>query len=309
MDIEIRENEPLARYTSWKIGGPAHYFADVYAPQQLVEALAWAHVHALPVFVLGGGSNTLVADHGFAGLVVRYRAQDVQIDERGDTALARIDAGAPMAGTVRRLARQGYAGLEWAEGLPGTIGGALYGNAGCYGGDVAAALVRAWLLVDGETQEWPVARFAYGYRTSALKRAGVRGQGSGVSSDTPNPEHRTPNPIVLAAEFALHRADPAALLMDMTQTSEQRRGKTPSGQSCGSVFKNPAGDSAGRLIEAAGLKGTRRGGAEIAEQHANYIVNRGGATSADVLALIDLARERVAKEFGVTLELEVQVVA
>jgi UDP-N-acetylmuramate dehydrogenase len=289
----IREHEPLARYTSWRIGGPARCFAEVATPEELRAALAWGRSRGLPALILGGGTNMLVRDVGFPGLVLRYRAQELSLEAGGDTVRALIGAGAPMAGTARRLARQGYAGLEWAEGLPGTIGGAVYGNAGCYGGDVAGCLLRAWLLLGQTVEEWPVERLGYGYRTSALKRAASGG------SDAP---------VVLAAEFRLAPADPGALAARMEQTALARRSKTPSGQSCGSVFKNPPGDSAGRLIEAAGLKGTRIGAAEIAQKHPNYIVNLGGASSDDVLRLIDLARERVARESGVQLDLEVQIV-
>lgn len=302
------ENEPLAKYTSWRIGGPARFFANVAEPDALRNALAWAHERALPVFILGGGTNLLVRDAGFAGLVIRYRDTSLQLDANGDTAVARIGAGAPMAGTVRRLAAQGWAGLEWAEGLPGTIGGAVFGNAGCYGGDIASVLQRAWLLVNDTVEEWLVAHFEYGYRTSALKQAKDE-------RPTTNDQHSfvlrpssSVGPIVLAAEFALDRADRQALAAQMERTAAERKGKTPWGSSCGSVFKNPPGRSAGQLLEAAGMKGMRVGQAEIAQKHANYIVNLGGASSDDVLQLIELARERVRQEFGVELALEVQIV-
>ena len=290
------EYEPLAPYTSWRIGGPARYFVQVTSAAELTHALAWADQHNLSVFVLGGGSNVLMRDTGFNGLVVRVRAHNVRLEAGGDEARVIVESGAPMAGTARRLARQGWAGLEWAEGLPGTIGGALYGNAGCYGGDIAASLERAWVLVGGETQEWSVERFAFGYRTSALKQMHAAGA------------QWRERPIVLAAAFRLHRDDLTALAQRMERTSNERRSKTPWGASCGSVFKNPPGDSAGRLIEAAGLKGTRIGNAEIALRHANYIINLGGASSDDVLRLIDLARERVLAISGIELELEIQIV-
>lgn len=290
------EHEPLAPYTSWRIGGPARYFVQATGAAELVQALAWADQRDLPVFVIGGGSNVLIRDTGFNGLVVRVRGHDMRLETRGDEAHAIVESGAPMAGTARRLARQGWAGLEWAEGLPGTIGGALYGNAGCYGGDVATSLDRAWVLVDGETQEWPVERFAFGYRTSALKQMCA----DGVLWRR--------QPIILAAAFRLYRDDLTALAQRMERTSHERRSKTPWGASCGSVFKNPPGESAGRLIEAAGLKGTRIGNAEIAVRHANYIINLGGASSDDVLRLIDLARERVLTMTGIELELEIQIV-
>jgi UDP-N-acetylmuramate dehydrogenase len=290
------ENEPLASYTSWRIGGPARYFVQATSVAEVVQALAWADQRDLPVFALGGGSNVLIRDTGFNGLVVRMRGHDVRLETSGDKARAIVEAGAPMAGTARRLARQGWAGLEWAEGLPGTIGGALYGNAGCYGGDIATSLERAWVLVNGETQEWSVERFAFGYRTSVLKQ--MRADGL-LWRD---------QPIILAAMFRLHRDDLTALAQRMERTSHERRSKTPWGASCGSVFKNPPGNSAGRLIEAAGLKGTRIGNAEIAGRHANYIINLGGASSDDVLRLIDLARERVLAMTGIELELEIQII-
>jgi UDP-N-acetylmuramate dehydrogenase len=306
------ENEPLAKYTSWRIGGPARFFANARTPDELREALSWASARELPVGVLGGGTNLLVRDSGFAGLMLRYRAQEVRVEPQGDRASAWCAAGAPMAGTARRLAAQGWAGLQWAEGLPGTVGGAVFGNAGCYGGDIASVLARAWLLIDGEVEEWAVERFGYGYRTSTLKqmkderRKTKDEQGDGTSFVL-RPSSFVSS-IVIAAEFALTRADPRALAEQMERTAAERRAKTPWGSSCGSVFKNPPGESAGRLLEAAGLKGARVGGAEIAQKHANYIVNVGGATSDDVLRLIEIARERVLRELGVQLELEIQIV-
>jgi UDP-N-acetylmuramate dehydrogenase len=291
---QVLENEPLARYTSWRIGGPARVLAVAAGQQELRDALAWARERGMRVALLGGGTNTLVDDAGFDGLVIRYREAQLRVTEQGEQALAHVTAGSPMAGTARRLAHQGWAGLEWAEGLPGTVGGAVYGNAGCYGGDVAGALMRAWLLVDDQVEEWPLERMQYGYRTSALKQSAREG-------------FEAQRPLIVAAELRLQRADPRELEAQMERTAALRRSKTPAGQSCGSVFKNPPGDSAGRLIEAAGLKGARSGAAEGSHKHANYIVNLGGATSADVLRLVELVRERVLAEFGIALEREVQV--
>ncbi len=288
---DIAEHEPLANYTSWRVGGAARYFAQPKTPDALLAALGWAEARGLVVHLLGGGTNSLFRERGWPGLVIRYRDRDVQVADRGDWAEARIGAGAPMAGTARWLARQGWAGLEWAEGLPGTIGGAIVGNAGCYGGDVAGALLGATLLAGGEVAERDAAELGYGYRSSALKRLepGVR-------------------PIVLGGRFRLTRSDAAALAAQMEQTAQLRKSKTPWGASCGSVFKNPAGASAGQLIEAAGMKGRRVGAAQIAEKHANYIVNLGGATSDDILALIELARAAVLAQSGIALDLEVQIV-
>ena len=312
MALTIIENEPMAKYTSWRIGGPARYFANAGTPEALRAALAWADEHTLPVFVLGGGTNLLARDAGFDGLVLRCRSQELRVEAEGDAGRAWIAAGAPMAGSVRKLAAQGWGGLQWAEGLPGTIGGAVFGNAGCYGSDVAALLARAWLLVGDVIEEWPIERFAYGYRTSVLKQTNDERPTTKDQSDHRDTFVLRPSsfvkPIVLAAEFNVQRADPRELAAQMEHTAAERKGKTPWGSSCGSVFKNPPRESAGRLIEAAGLKGTRVGGAEIAQKHANYIINLGGASSADVLGLIEIARERVFKEFGVELELEVQII-
>jgi UDP-N-acetylmuramate dehydrogenase len=305
------ENEPLAKYTSWRIGGSARFFVNAVVPDQLREALAWASERELPLFVLGGGTNLLVREHGFGGLVVRYRAQELRVEAAGDAGRAWVAAGAPMAGTARRLAAQGWGGLQWAEGLPGTIGGAVFGNAGCYGGDIATVLHRAWLLVGNTIEEWPVERFEYGYRMSALKAA-IKNQEPRTKNQQANNGSRFSvlgsGPIVIAAEFNMYRADACELARQMERTATERKSKTPWGSSCGSVFKNPPGNSAGRLIEAAGLKGTHVGGAQIAEKHANYIVNTGGARSDDVLRLIEIAREHVLREFGVELELEVQII-
>ncbi|MEO7909502.1 MAG: UDP-N-acetylmuramate dehydrogenase [Roseiflexaceae bacterium] len=311
MALTIIENEPLAKYTSWRIGGPARYFMNAGTPEEVRAALTWANERALPVFVMGGGTNLLARDTGFDGLVLRCRSQELRVEAQDDIGRAWIAAGAPMAGSVRKLAAQGWGGLQWAEGLPGTIGGAVFGNAGCYGGDVATVLVRAWLLIDNTVEEWPVERFVYGYRTSMLKQTKDERRTTKETKHKDDPfalrPSRSIGPIVLAAEFNVQRADPRELAAQMERTAAERKGKTPWGSSCGSVFKNPPRESAGRLLEAAGLKGTRVGGAEIAQKHANYIVNLGGASSADVLGLIEIAREQVLKEFGVGLDLEVQI--
>jgi UDP-N-acetylmuramate dehydrogenase len=291
--IELIRDEPLARHTTWRIGGPACYYGEVRSVDAARDLAAWAATQGLPLIWVGGGTNLLALDRGFPGVVARYRGQDWYIEDQGDAGLLYIEAGAPMAGTARRIGAMGWAGLSWAEGVPGTVGGAVFGNAGCYGGDIAHILERVTLLIDGTVHEWPAAQMGYGYRTSALKERTVQG---------------TP-PLILAATFRLTRADPIALQAEMARIAAERKGKTPWGSSCGSVFKNPPGDSAGRLIEAAGLKGRRVGGAEISPKHANYIVNVDNATSYDVLNLIAIARETVLHQFGVELELEVRIVS
>ena len=307
MGVEIQEYEPLARYVAWRIGGPARFFANVKRPADIAELVAWAYERETPVFVLGGGTNILIGDGGFPGLVIRSRAIDHHVDEDGDAITLHVEAGAPMAGTARRMAGQGFGGLIWAEGLPGTVGGAIYGNAGCYGGDTAGNLLSATVLQpNGEVEEWANDRFRFGYRTSALKelRLASRHPDAGTAHMTPGLTH----PLVLAGKLRLRRDDPERLAAEMAETAAERRSKTPSGSSCGSSFKNPPGTTAGRLLDMARLKGTRVGGAVVSEIHANYIVNEGGATAADVLRLTEIMRERVLQVFGIELELEVQLV-
>lgn len=293
LSIPLRTAEPMARHTSWRVGGLARYYAEPATPAEAIALATWATDQQLPLIWIGRGTNLLVRDEGFDGVIAVYRGQRWELHDQGESAELWIEAGAPMAGTARRLAAMGWAGLEWAEGLPGTVGGAIVGNAGCYGGNVAGQLIAAELLMNGcERVEWSINDLAYTYRESILKQM----------QHTPLP------PLVLSGRFRLRRADPAVLTARMAAIAAERKQKTPAGSSCGSVFKNPPGDFAGRLIEAVGLKGARIGDAEISPLHANYIVNHGQARAADILALIDLARATVAERFGITLQLEVRII-
>lgn len=306
MGVNVLEHEPLARYAGWRIGGPARFFASATGVNELVELTGWAREREIPVFVLGGGTNILIGDGGFPGLVIRNRAMGLRVEEAGDEGSLHVESGAPMAGTARRMAGQGFGGLVWAEGLPGTIGGAIYGNAGCYGGDTAGNLLQATVLQPyGEVEVWSQDRFHFGYRSSALK---VETPRTTPAAAAWQPVPGLAIPLVLKASLRLRRVDPATLAAEMARIAAERRSKTPSGSSCGSSFKNPPGTTAGRLLDMAGLKGTRVGGAVVSERHANYIVNEGGATAADVLRLIDIMRERVLHVFGIELELEVQLI-
>jgi UDP-N-acetylmuramate dehydrogenase len=300
MKVEIMRDEPLARYVSWRIGGPARFFGQARSADDMRALLRWGREQGVPVFVLGGGTNILIGDRGYPGLVIRNRAANSEVVERGDDVTLHAEAGAPMAGTARRWTNRGFGGLQWAEGLPGTVGGAVYGNAGCYGSDTATTLLDAEVVLpDGTTETWDAEQLGYGYRTSRLKQ---------TASEVPNPHEHAGviHPVVLAARFRLERGDPEQLGAEMAAIAAGRRSKTPSGSSCGSSFKNPPGTTAGRLLDLAGLKGTREGGAVVSDVHANYIVNAGGATATDVLRLTEIMRERVLREFGVELELEIQ---
>lgn len=296
----LAEDVPLAPLTAWRIGGCARYMATVHSASGVQHALQFAAQHQLPVWVLGGGSNMLISDAGLNGLVIRMRDRQVDITAHGDTATVHIGAGAQMAGTVRQLCKAGWAGLTWAEGLPGTVGGAVYGNAGCYGSDMAQSVTSVDVWQDGELKHCCAGDLAFTYRSSAIKRHNAQHMRTGMHVDDIGP-------IVVGATVSLMRADPHTLASEMHTTATLRRSKTPQGSSCGSVFKNPPGDTAGRLIDAAGLRGYRHGGAVIAHKHANYIVNQGQATSADVLHIMHHVRSEVFRQFDILLEPEVQL--
>jgi UDP-N-acetylmuramate dehydrogenase len=289
--MTVRRDEPMARHTSWRAGGSAAYYAE---PANLTEAVAlsaWARERSLPLVWIGRGTNLLVCDSGFAGVAAAYRDSNWELQDSGDDVLLTVGAGQTMSSLARRMAALGLAGMEWAEGLPGTVGGAVVGNAGCYGGDTAGIVREVTLLLaDGSVETWPAERLDYSYRESRLKHWPTAAA-----------------PLVVSAVFALQRADPALLQERVAAIAAQRKGRSPGGNSCGSVFKNPPGDSAGRLIEAAGLKLSRCGDAEISAVHANYIVNRGRASAADILTLIDRARSAVRAQYGRELQLEVRL--
>ncbi len=286
----LKEAEPLAKYTAARLGGPAEFFIAADNAAELAEQVRAARAIGLRPFVLGGGANILVSDAGVRGLVILNRARSVEFHDQAEPPTVWAEAGANLGSLARRCAARGLAGLEWAATVPGTLGGAIYGNAGAHGGDIARNLRMAEILhQDGTVKRWTPEELAFGYRTSALKR-----QKAGH--------------IILAAEFALTPAEPAALQAQIEAFAAQRKRTQPPGASMGSMFKNPPGDYAGRLIEAAGLKGTRVGGAEISTLHANFFLNQGESRAADVFALIHLAHEAVREQFGVDLELEVELV-
>lgn len=284
----IRKQEPLAPHTVWRIGGPADLLVVARSVEALRQAVGLAWEHQVPCRVLGGGSNVLVGDAGVRGLVVLNRAR--AIDIKGTC--VKTESGAMLATVARQCVSRGLAGLEWAAGIPGTLGGAVSGNAGAWGSDIASKLVRASVLEHGGVVSvWPAERFEFGYRASKLKREAAAGQQMVV---------------VLAIELGLQVGERAALEAHMADLAARRKASQPRGASCGSVFKNPPGDYAGRLIDAAGLKGRQVGGAQISPHHANFIVNVGQARAHDVQALIELAQETVQARFGVELELEIE---
>lgn len=305
LGIQIQQNVPLAPLTTMKVGGPAEYYATVHTTDQLLKLVRWAHTIALPYFILGGGSNILISDRGIHGLVIENRCRQVRIDEapccvfpKDERPYLMAESGAAMAGAARVSVRNGLQGLEWAVSVPGTVGGAVVGNAGAHGGEVKDTLESALLLdAQGDVQEYGVADFHYAYRNSSLKRLQPLVAGF--------------KPVILNANFRLERGDPAVIAERAERFLQHRRQTQPVEPSLGSTFVNPPGDYAGRLIEAVGLKGAYMGGVQVSERHANFIVNPGGvgkATASDVIRLIEQIQRLVAERCGVHLEQEIQLV-
>ncbi|MEW6717383.1 MAG: UDP-N-acetylmuramate dehydrogenase [Chloroflexota bacterium] len=285
----LKEQEPLARYTSARIGGPAEALLSVSSKEELVLVMQKLWESDVPYRLLGGGSNILVSDAGVPGVVVLNQARKVHFTN-SHTPSVWAESGAHLSKVARQAGKRGLGGLEWAAGIPGTVGGAVVGNAGAHGGEISSSLILAEILHCNEGQQfWEPPRFEFGYRSSLFKRQPRQG-------------------VVLTAQLRLEHKSVEEVEATMQEFDEHRRRTQPRGPSMGSMFKNPPGDSAGRLIDAAGLKGTRVGDAEISEVHANFFINRGKATAADVWSLIQLARQKIKEQFGVRLELEIELI-
>ena len=285
----LQLNAPLAGYTASRIGGSAEGLLIVHKSEELERAVSFLWDEGIEFTILGGGSNVLISDRGVSGLVIVNRTRQYRFlkEETPPTLLA--DSGANFGALARAAARQGFGGLEWAAGIPGTLGGAVFGNAGAHDGDTAGNLLWADVLKKGVGKlRMDVDQMEYGYRGSGLQGAA--------------------DPVViLAAKLQLEHQSSASIRDKMDSFLEKRRTSQPPGASMGSMFKNPPGDFAGRLIDQAGLKGTRVGEVEISSLHANFFVNLGAGNALAVLKLIANARQAVAAKFGVSLELEIEL--
>jgi len=285
---KVKENIPLAPYTSARIGGPADMLITASSADELAGILSMVWKAETEYFILGGGSNILISDKGVRGITILNRAKAVRFDNDSPPKVW-AESGVVFSNLAHRCESKGLSGLEWAATVPGTIGGAVYGNAGAFGGDTAGNLICAELLTDAGRQNWPVGRLSYGYRTSILKRGEIKA-------------------TVLSAELTLKNATKEDVSVKIDEFSERRKTSQPPGASLGSMFKNPPGDFAGKLIEAAGLKGTRIGKAEISPLHGNFFVNHGKTDAADIRALIELVQKTVKDKLGVKLELEIELI-
>ncbi len=288
-DLDVSHTIPIAKYTAARLGGIADTLAVAHTTDALLQAVLWAHQQGIKWVVLGGGANVLVSDGGVRGLVILNRSRHLTLD--AETGLVVADSGVGLATLARRCMLLGLKGMEWCVSVPGTLGGAVVNNAGAHGSDIAANLVSAHVtdLTQSPTPtDWPVAAMNYAYRYSALKGHWQRYVVLSATLQL-EPGHAPEELNAIANEFIAHRK--------RTQ---------PPGASLGSMFKNPPNDYAGRLIEAAGLKGYRVGGVEVSPVHANFFVNDGTAMAADYARLITHVQQVVNEQFGVSLALEIE---
>ena len=287
----VRTDEPLARYTTFKVGGPAEWLVETRASDEVISALGLAHAHGVPVTMLGGGSNVLIGDRGVRGLVIRPRGGVI---EQIDAQRIRADAATTINGLVRWTIQRGVAGLEAWAGTPGTVGGAIFGNAHFAGRSIGELVDSVRLAThDGVARDLSRGEMEFGYDRSRLQKT---------------------REVLLSAVFRVSTGDPASL-RDVARQSLAYRKKTQplDTPSAGCIFQNPDRSavpadipaSAGALVDRAGLKGTAHGDARVSPTHGNFIVNEGHATAAEIRSLIDLCRARVSERFGVALQEEI----
>jgi UDP-N-acetylmuramate dehydrogenase len=281
----VRRRHPLASHTTYRIGGPADWYLE--AGDGLADLVSNCRQRDIPLTMLGNGSNLLISDAGVEGLVVR--PADTTIEVGGDVIHAA--AGARMVKVAQVAESAGLTGMEWALGIPGTVGGSVHNNAGCFGSDIESTVTTVeGVTAAGEAAAWTTEECAFDYRTSAFRDGALAGA------------------IVTAADYRLRPGDRTAIRAQMEEIQQARKRTQPvTGRSTGSVFKNPRGGFAGHLVEQAGLKGRKLGGAMVSLEHANFIVNTGDATADDVAALVALVQATIEERYGIHLEPEIEV--
>ena len=287
-------NQPLAKYTSARVGGSAELFLVVNSAQELQGAIELAHSLELTYFILGGGSNILVADGGIQGLTILNRAKSVTFRNTGVGIRCRAESGANLSALTRNCINKGFGGLEWAVGVPGTVGGAVVNNSGAHGADTSSNLISALVWEPNKgSRVYELEELAYAYRTSTLKE-----------------EHQSGEPmrVVLSADFDLKEEPVSVLRARADGFNSHRKESQPGGATMGSMFKNPEHFYAGYLIESAGLKGQRIGGVQVSEKHANFFICDESATAEDIREMIAEVWHAVREQFGVELEPEVELI-
>ena len=285
----LHENISMANYTTARVGGSALALISTQTLDELSSTVLTLWHLSSPFIILGSGSNILVSDKGLDAVVVHNRAHNLKINTKTDPPFIEAESGANLGTVARQSALRGLSGMEWAAPVPGTVGGAVYGNAGAHGSDMKASLKMAKILhkTDGKT-DWPVEKLAYEYRSSVLKREKIPA-------------------VILSATFNAIQTSREEAWEKINAFQAHRKETQPPGASIGSMFRNPAGDYAGRLIEAAGLKGRRVGRAIISPIHANFIINLDGATAQNIYQLMKIAQEAVRDKFGIELQPEIEL--
>ena len=285
----LQENVLLENYTTMQVGGPADVLLIANSADQLAESISAVWKLGLPLKLLGSGSNLIISDRGVRAVVVINRAHNVKINIKSDPITIWAESGALMMDVGKKLMLWELSSMEWAATIPGTIGGAVYGNAGAFGGETCRNLISADVLhrVEGRS-DWSCDQLEFTYRASKIKRC-------------------IENAVILAASFSVKKGNREEIVAKIEKFKKRRWGNQPPGASVGSVFRNPPDDKAGRLIEAVGLKGNRIGGAVISPKHANFIINENRASAQDILDLLVLAHDSVLEKFGVDLIPEIEV--
>ncbi len=290
----LKLSEPVARFTSARVGGPAEMFLTVNSANELRRAVELAYAQRIPYFILGGGSNVLVSDDGISGLVIHNRARNVRFRHTGISVVCTAESGMNLSSLARQCIGKGLGGLEWAIGIPGSVGGGVFGNAGAHGGDMKAVLLDTTVWEPGNgVRVYSNEEMQYEYRSSILKR---------------DQQKARTRRVILSAEFQLIPESVDVLTARADAFTAQRKQSQPGGASMGSMFKNPENYYAGYLIESAGLKGFQVGGARISEKHANFFVCDDEADAEDIRELIAEAWNSVRQQFGVEMELEVELI-
>jgi len=286
---KLQENVSMANYTTARVGGPVRALLSINTVEELANAAQILWSLEVPFMILGSGSNILVSDQGLNQLVLHNRAHNLKIETKNDPPSIYAESGAILGTVARQSALRGLSGMEWAAPVPGTVGGAVYGNAGAHGSDMAQSLIMATILHKNRGMEdWPVEKLAYQYRSSLLKREKIPA-------------------VILSAVFNGVQTSREEAWEKITTYQSHRKETQPPGASMGSMFKNPPGDFAGRLIEKAGLKGRRIGRAMISPIHANFIINLEGATAQEIRHLMILVQNAVREKFGIKLEPEIEL--
>jgi UDP-N-acetylmuramate dehydrogenase len=286
----LQENVSMANYTTARVGGPVPGLLSIHTLEDLIETAKTLWEMATPFIILGSGSNILVSDKGIDQIILHNRAHNLKINTKAETPSIFAESGANLGTIARQSALRGLSGMEWAAPVPGTVGGAVYGNAGAHGSDMAESLKLAKILHKTKgIQEWPVEKLDYQYRSSLLKR------------------EKLPV-VVLSATFNAIKTSREEAWEKIKEFQAHRKSTQPPGASMGSMFKNPPGDYAGRIIEAAGLKGRRIGRAMISPIHANFMINLEGASATDIWRLMNIAQDSVEDQFGIRLEPEIELI-